>query len=314
MFTGVLEIREIATDSAWNDACSTAWRMRRSYLSRCALALAFATGCGSAEKHEDVSYDDRFESTTMDVYVPDGAGPHAGVMLVHGGAWIGGSKSEYSQAADRLARSGWVAATIDYRFVPDGTYPKIVQDCICAMSFLRAHAADYKLDPDRLAVMGYSAGGHLVSVLGASSDEPMHQPDCKSGPTKPPRAVVSGAGWHDFRGQTADLFEEVVGVKESDDPAPWTAISPVTHVKPGLPPFLFVNGTQDVFVHMHQARTMRDALLAAGNDASILEVAGGGHLLNRTTDEGDVALEESDMTDESWIAITDFLVRTMGKP
>jgi acetyl esterase/lipase len=279
------------------------------------LAAAFAPSCGSLETHEDVSYDTRFgDATTMDIYVPDGDGRHAGVMFVHGGAWEGGSKSEYTQAAQRLARSGWVTSTINYRLVPDGVYPRMMQDCVCALSFLRTHASDYHLDPDRIAVMGYSAGGHLVSLLGVATEDPLHVPDCAWGATKPPRAVISGAGWHDFRGQDAKLFRDVVGGDESAIPDKWIDISPITHVRPGLPPFLFVNGTQDVFVHLHQARTMRDALVAQGNQAEVLELAGGGHLLNRTTDLGEVALEEEDLTPEAWIAVADFLERTMGKP
>src|SRR5437773_1187034 len=105
-------------------------------------SLAVAPGCGKPNVHEGVSYDDRFgESTTMDVYVPDGDGPHPGVMLLHGGAWSGGSKAEFTQGAARLARSGYVAATINYRLLPDGAYPRDVQDCLCALSYLRAHAS-----------------------------------------------------------------------------------------------------------------------------------------------------------------------------
>jgi acetyl esterase/lipase len=278
-------------------------------------AAALSVSCGAPEAHLDVPYDARFgDATTMDVYVPDADGRHAGVMFIHGGGWTGGSKAEYTLAAKRLARSGWVTATINYRLVPDGVYPKLVQDCVCAMAFLRANAADYKLDPDRLAVMGYSAGGHLVSLLGVATDDPLHAPDCEWGTTAPPRAVIAGAGWQDFRGQHPDLFGEIVGASEAERPDLWAHISPITHVRPGLPPMLFINGSQDVFVHLYQARAMRDALVAAGNDATVLEIAGGGHLLNRTVDDGDLTLAESDLTSEAWITVTDFLERTMGPP
>jgi pectinesterase len=278
------------------------------------LAAAPLIACGGPDEHADVVYDDRFAATRMDVYVPDGPGTHAGVMFVHGGSWSGGGRWEYAEAAQRLARSGWVAATIDYRLVPDGVYPRLVQDCVCALSFLRAHAAEYKLDPARIAVMGYSAGGHLASLVGVAADDPLHAPDCRAGPTTKPRAVIAGAGWYDMRGQTGAVFRALMGGTEADAPAKWVEVSPITHVQGGEPPFLFVNGTQDLFVGIAQARAMRDALAASGNDAHVLELAGGGHLLNRTTDLGDLALEEEDLTPEAWIAVTDFLERTLGAP
>ena len=98
------------------------------------VALACAAACqGPLPVHTDLRYDERFGAdTTMDVYEPGGIGPHPTVMMIHGGAWIGGSKDAYTEAAKRLARSGFVAATINYRLAPDGEYPKIVQDCVCA--------------------------------------------------------------------------------------------------------------------------------------------------------------------------------------
>jgi acetyl esterase/lipase len=289
--------------------------MRAAYIFALALGVAGAGACGSPESRDDVSYDDRFSETKMDVYLPDGGGLHPGVMFVHGGAWAHGSKSEYTQAAKRLASSGWVTASIDYRLVPEGTYPHAVQDCLCALSFLRKHAAEYRLDPARLAVMGYSAGGHLVSLMGVAAEAKEHQPDCASGGTFAPKAVVSGAGWHEFRGFGGNgALRDFVGVDESADPLRWTSVSPMARVGRNKPPFLFVNGDADWFVHVSQARRMRELLVADGNDATILEVSGGGHLLQSSTDEGHVVLEESDLTNEAWIAIIDFLERTVGRP
>jgi acetyl esterase/lipase len=280
-----------------------------------AIAVAGATlGCGP-ESRTDVVYDDRFgDDTKMDVYLPDGDGPRPGVMLIHGGAWIGGNRSEYTEAAKRLARSGYVAATIEYRLVPKGDWPKDVQDCVCALAWLRKHAAEYKLDPKRVAVWGYSAGGHLASLVGVAAEYKDHVPDCATGPTGPPAAVVSGAGGYDFHGAKGWLFDEYLGGSEDEAPDRWAAASPIHHVGPGKPPFLIVAGTADVLSSNERAHAMKDALSAAGNDATILDVAGGGHLLNASTDPGTVALEESDLTPEAWMAVMDFLARTIGRP
>lgn len=278
-------------------------------LSVTALGLA-ASGCEGPGEYEDVSYDARFgDATTMDVYVPRGAGPHPAVMFIHGGAWFAGTKAEYTQAAKRLARSGYVAATINYRLVPAGTYPHAVQDCLCALSFLRARAADYDLDPDRIAVVGYSAGGHLAALIGVAADHPAHQPDCASGRTHAPRAVVSGAGPQDLRGKNNKWVRDFLGGSPDEVPERFVSASPIAQVGPGKPPFLFINGAADWLVDIDQARAMRDRLRENGNDANLLEVAGGGHLLNPTTDTGEVVVEEADLTSEGWMALIDFVER-----
>jgi len=278
------------------------------------VALPLSQGCASTlEEHRNVSYDDRYgESTTMDVFVPEGSGAHPAVMFIHGGGWSIGSKDEYTQAAIRLAHSGYVTATINYRLAPEGQYPRAVQDCVCALSYLRAHAADYKLDPERVAVMGYSAGGHLASLIGVGTDDPLHAPDCASGPTKPPRAVISGAGPQDLRGKDNGVLKKFFGGGPDEVPDRYAHGSPITHVTAGKPPFLFVNGTSDWFVDHREATKMKDALTAAGNDAQLLEVSGGGHLLNAGTN-GTLVGEESDLTPEGWIAVMSFLDRTVGK-
>lgn len=280
------------------------------------LVLVASAGCGSPEAREDVPYDDRFgEATTMDVYLPDGAGARPGVMFIHGGGWAHGSKAEYTEAAKRLARSGYVAATINYRLVPEVTYPKGVQDCVCALSYLRAHAAEYRLDPNRIAVMGYSAGGHLASLLGVATEAKEHAPDCAAGPTKPPAAIISGAGPQDFRGRDdVPVIADFLGGTLAQVPDRYVSASPAAHVRPNLPPYLFISGTADWFVSVDQSRDMRDALVSTGNDARVLEVTGGGHLVNAASNTGQLSLGESDLTQEGWIAVMDFLERTVGRP
>jgi acetyl esterase/lipase len=277
-----------------------------------ALAIVFASGCAETSEHSDVSYDDRFDDDKMDIYVPTGDGPFPGVMFIHGGAWLAGSRSAYTDAAKRLARSGYVTATIDYRLVPDIVYPENVQDCFCALAFLRAHATDYHLDPNRIAVWGYSAGGHLAALVGVSASYGPHAPDCKAGKTGPPAAVVAGAGVYDLRDEDTELYRRYFGVGPNEGQEKYAGASPIVHVAPNMPPFLFINGTDDWFVREEQAHRMKDVLVARGNDARVHEVSGGGHLLNSTI-EGSLTLEESDLTTEGWIAATAFLDRTVGR-
>lgn len=263
--------------------------------------------------HLDVRYDERFgEDTSMDVYVAEGAEPHPAVMLIHGGAWIAGSKDDYAEAAKRLARSGYTAATINYRLAPDGEYPKIAQDCLCALSYLRANAAQYHVDPDRVAVMGYSAGGHLASLVGVAWDDDFHAPDCVWGRPAAPRAVIANAGIHDLRGKENFVTDELFGAGPDEVPDKYAHASPMTHIGPGKPPFLFIHGTQDWWIDEDEADAMRDALIQAGNDARVYEVTGGGHI-TQTTLDGQITAGASDRTTESWIVIMDFLDRNLAK-
>jgi acetyl esterase/lipase len=279
------------------------------------VSLAGPFSCGLPdESAEDVVYDERFDgSTSMDVYYPTPSGAQRpAVVLVHGGGIRFGDKADYTTMAQRLARSGYVAATINYRLVPEGTYPRAIQDCGCALSFLRAHAADYDLDPARVAMIGYSGGAYLATMVGLSIEAPEHLPDCAAGPTPPPRAVISGAGKMDLRGK--DSFEEFVGAPERDAPELWAQASPIDRVGPDKPPFLFLSGGADWINDIDESYRIRDALRAQGNDATLIEISGGGHVTIPGPGAGDVQLGLSEQMPEAWIAISDFLARTVGRP
>src|SRR6185436_11740976 len=141
-------------------------------LRRSIPALLLLAACGLPETRRNVPYDDRFGSaTTLDLYLPaDDREARPAVMFVHGGAWVVGEKEDFAQQAARLAASGWETASINYRLAPKDPLPTPVHDSFCALSFLRAHAGEFRLDPHRVAVLGYSAGGHLVSMLGTAEE------------------------------------------------------------------------------------------------------------------------------------------------
>ena len=286
---------------------------------RAALVALVALGCEAPREWLGVSYDDRFgEATTMDVYAPEsgGAGGAArpAVMFVHGGAWKAFSKSAHTRAAIRLARSGYVAATINYRLVPDGVFPRAYQDSACALAFLRAHADDYGLDPARVAVIGYSAGAHLAALLGVATDVDAIAPDCAAGRPGPPAAVVPGDGPLDLRRSRFSAVVDFLGGSVDDIPETYALASPITHVDAGEPPFLLVHAGADLLVDLAQSEDMRDVLVAAGNEARLLTLAGGGHLFNPDPDVGHLEITQTIETPEGWAAIADFLEDTLGPP
>lgn len=276
-----------------------------------------ASGCGGLEPIVGISYDDRQERTQLDVYLPDGTAPATGwptVLVIHGGGWRSFDRTTMAATSARLAGAGYAAVNIDYRLVPAGTYPVAVQDALCALSYIRAHAGDHGLDPARIATMGYSAGGHLASMLGVAAGAVTHQPDCASGPTAAPAAVISGAGPQDlWLYDDEPAIVEFVGGRKAEVPERWDAASPITHVAAGAPPFLFVHGEEDWFAGIEHSQHMQARLREVGVPAELLSIPGGGHLINRDAAAGryDLVVTSAD-TAESWLAMIDFLDRTIG--
>ena len=279
-------------------------------------ALLALVGCAAPAEIHDVPYDNRFgDQTTMDIYLPAGEPARSpAIMMIHGGAWRFGTKDAYRDAAVRYARSGWVAVSINYRLGPAGVYPRAVQDCVCALAYLRAHADDYGIDPNRIAVTGYSAGGHLASLVGVAGDAPEHLPDCDAGGTGLPNAIISAAGAQDLHGKDHQWVNDFMGGSEGDNPDRWNQASPIFHVAPDKPPLLMITGGADWFADYDDLDSMRSKMLKNGNDAELLLINGGGHLLNPDENGGAIDLEVADMTPEAWAASSDFLDRTLGWP
>src|SRR5882672_7289937 len=145
-----------------------------------ALVL-FSLGCAcsaAASQLTDIEYGTAAgESLKLDAYVPEGAGPFPAVILVHGGGWTGGDKSGGPKKGymapmhESLQRAGFAWFSINYRLAPKHPYPACIEDVESAIRWVKAHAAEYQLDPRRIALSGESAGGHLVALAAVRADE-----------------------------------------------------------------------------------------------------------------------------------------------
>ena len=274
-------------------------------------------GCTSDVVVErDISYDDRFAVAKLDVYSPpprDLARP--AVIVIHGGGWREDSDRGFMEMhSERFAEAGYVAFNIEYRGTPgDGAFPGAVQDTICALAFVRANAARWNVDPDRIASYGYSAGGHLASMLGVATGAASVQPDCAAGGTGPVAAVVSGAGPQDMLlFPEVDATRDFLGGGKDDARATWIEASPLTHVAAGAPPYLFITGDDDWFVDVEHSRKMQSALDDVGTPSKLFVIPGGGHLFNRSPSGASWDITLSIDTPEAWAATIDFLDRNIG--
>ncbi len=213
-------------------------------------------------------------SLTLDAYVPEGSGPFATCILVHGGGFTKGDKQSFIKPLfEPLAKAGFVWFTINYRLAPQHAWPACADDVATAIKWVKAHAADYKVDPKRIALIGESAGGHLVSWAGVTGEG-----DTRVAAVVPfyaPHDLVVQVKLRNALGGLAGL----IGTEELNEAA-WKKladISPMNFIKPGLPPFLQIHGDKDDKVPHSQSVTFEARMKAAGNACETITIPGGGH-------------------------------------
>lgn len=212
---------------------------------------------------------------TLDAHVPDGPGPFPAAIVVHGGGFIAGDKQTYVKPIlPPLTRAGFTWFSINYRLAPAYRFPAAAEDIERAVKFVKKHASEYKVDPSRIALIGESAGGHLVSYVGAHASQSARV-----------AAVVSFYGPHDLAGRASALgkiskevqaFLGVQGITPESLRVLRDA-SPISYAHSGMPPYLLIHGTNDSEVPYDQSVRMCGAMKQAGAVCEIFTVAGAGH-------------------------------------
>ncbi|MCX6093472.1 MAG: alpha/beta hydrolase fold domain-containing protein [Candidatus Bipolaricaulota bacterium] len=217
----------------------------------------------------------------LDLFLPASAGLHPAIVFVHGGGWTSGDKSMWELEAQRFADEGYVGISINYRLAPAYPFPAAVEDCKAAVRWLRAHAAELDVDPERIGAMGGSAGGHLVAMLGVTDgSEGLEGTSGDLSLSSRVQAVVDYYGPTDLTvfGQTPDpaILAFLDGTCAQEPLACWQA-SPIKYASSDDPPFLIVHGTNDARVPFQQSVAFRDALQAVGVEVEFLALEGAGH-------------------------------------
>ena len=124
-----------------------------------------------AQTLKDVAYATASSAQKMDIYVPAGVGPFPVVVLIHGGAFKAGDKAMEATNAAKLVANGYVAVSINYRLSGEAVFPAGVHDAKAAIRFIRANAATYRVNPDKIGTWGASAGGYFSAILGTSGGD-----------------------------------------------------------------------------------------------------------------------------------------------
>lgn len=212
---------------------------------------------GTYEVVRDVPYANvDGETLAANVFIPEGAGPFPGVLLIHGGGWAFGSKLEMEGVAARLARRGFVAASVDYRLAPKHLFPAQLDDCREALKWFHKESEKYHADPNWLSIYGYSAGGHLALLL-ALAEWP-----ADAGTAIRPQAVVAGGAPTDFRDlpQQTPILSFWLGGTRQEKPALYRDASPAAFARGDAPPIYFYHGEADRLVSVSQCRRMAELL------------------------------------------------------
>ena len=251
----------------------------RGYRNETFLKLAYALGFidivetkpavpESIEVVQDIVYKQVDSiSLKLDIYKPKNLkAATPALIFIHGGGWSKGNKSDYLPYLIDYANKGYVTVTVSYRLSGVATFPAAVQDVKCAVQWIRAHSKEYMINPDKIAVIGGSAGGHLAMML-AYSVKNEFAGECPDSKSHKVQAVVNIYGPTDLTTEYARNRGECLqflGKSYQESPDLYLAASPRTYISPDDPPTLIFHGTIDSLVPVSQSDSLHKWLDLAG--------------------------------------------------
>ncbi len=239
--------------------------------------------------HGNINYaNDTKQKHLLDIYLPPKvSGKIPLVVFVHGGGWLVNDKyadiGYMKKTVAEIVAKGFALASIDYRFATQAIFPAQIQDCNRAVSFLVDNADRYGFDKDRIAVMGFSAGGHLASLMGVSKNNDISEffvPKTNKGfdfkavvDFYGPAELILFPGANDAKSPEALL----IGAPPLDRPDLAKMASPVTYVDENDPPFLIIHGEKDNLVSPRQSQLLSSWLTVNGVENELIVVKDAPH-------------------------------------
>ncbi|WP_226913236.1 alpha/beta hydrolase [Gephyromycinifex aptenodytis] len=237
----------------------------------------------------DIHYvDDGMPEHTLDIFTPQGSGPFPVLVWAHGGGWRAGEKADLAntdihmdEMKQALLEHGYAIASVNYRLAPANTFPAPTHDIAASVRYLKAHAAEFGLDPERFALGGDSAGAHLSSLVAmAAGDETVQGTLGETSTDSKVDAVVGYYGLYDLRGRIPDQqaqgcdpertgadssHGQLIGADPGSEQGGKIAdsASPLTYINEQSPAMIMFAGRQDCTAPFAQAERMRDALQKA---------------------------------------------------
>ncbi|MEI7829827.1 MAG: alpha/beta hydrolase [Prolixibacteraceae bacterium] len=209
-------------------------------------------------------------SLQLDIYQPKGLTKPAPLLVfIHGGGWRGGDRADYLVYLTHFAKLGYVTATVSYRFLKEAPYPACVEDILDARDFLYQNGEKYNYDPDRICLIGGSAGSHLamLAAYGWKKQGAVADTMASTVPKHKIKAVVEIYGPVDFTTEYARNHPTITGfMAHSYQEAPqlYVEASPITYVTRDTPPTLILHGTRDMLVPISQAELLKHKMDSLG--------------------------------------------------
>lgn len=188
----------------------------------------------------------------FDLFSPEKPGKYPVLLLIHGGGWRSGNKSMDIPLAQQIAAKDYVTAAVEHRLSPEALYPAAVYDVKAAVRFLRVNARKYNIDPDKIAIMGSSAGGQLAALVGMTANVKKFEGDeGNNGVSAKVQAIIDMDGILDFTDPNESAKDTDptrrsagaywFGATYKEAPEKWIEASPIQYVGKNTPPMLFIN-------------------------------------------------------------------------
>jgi acetyl esterase/lipase len=207
------------------------------------------------------------KSWRLDLAIPENFGnkPFPAIVIIHGGGWSAGSKQDWVYRTMLLdyAFKGYVTLSVEYRLTKEAPFPAGIEDVKCAVRWLKAHAKEYNVDPDRIGVFGHSAGAHLAAMVGMSSSN---------------KSLEGDGGWNSFSSSVRSVVAASTPTQTRRTNMNNKEWWPINYISADLLPMLVIQGTADNIVPVAQTDVFVDSLKKAGaKDLTYIRIEGGNH-------------------------------------
>lgn len=206
------------------------------------------------------------------------------LVFIHGGAWKKGNKKDYRRYLVDYAMKGYITVTVQYSLANEAKFPAALNDVKCAIQWIKENSDKYFIDPDKIAVIGGSAGGHLAMMLGYSQGSPKFENECLDNKYNTSvQAIVNIYGPTDLTTEYAisqSSVEYFLGKKYLEDKDIYRDASPISYLSPDDPPTLIFHGTLDELVPISQADSLKSKLDKVGIPAEYHRLEGWPHTMD----------------------------------